>query len=37
MPDLRPMLKASPLCDAPRFAANFAAALRRIWRDRPAG
>jgi protein O-GlcNAc transferase len=32
---LRPMMKASPLCDAPRFAANLAAALQRVWRDRP--
>jgi predicted O-linked N-acetylglucosamine transferase (SPINDLY family) len=32
--ELRPRLKASPLCDAPRFAANLGAALRRTWRER---
>ena len=33
---LRPMMKASPLCDAPRFAANLGAALRQVWQARPA-
>ena len=30
--DLRQRIVQSPLCDAPRFAANLEAALRRIWR-----
>jgi predicted O-linked N-acetylglucosamine transferase (SPINDLY family) len=30
---LRPWVKASPLCDAPRFGRNFGAALRLAWRD----
>jgi len=34
---LRPRMKASPLCDAPRFAANFATALRQAWRARRPG
>ena len=29
---LRQRIAQSPLCDAPRFAANLEAALRRIWR-----
>ena len=33
--ELRPRLKASPLCNAPRFAANLGAALRQAWRARP--
>jgi predicted O-linked N-acetylglucosamine transferase (SPINDLY family) len=32
--ELRPRLLASPLCDAPRFAANLGAALRQAWRQR---
>ncbi len=32
--ELRPRMRASPLCDAPRFAANLAAALRLAWRQR---
>jgi predicted O-linked N-acetylglucosamine transferase (SPINDLY family) len=32
--ELRPRLKASPLCDAPRFAANLSAALRHAWHHR---
>jgi predicted O-linked N-acetylglucosamine transferase (SPINDLY family) len=34
--ELRPRLKASPLCDTARFAANLAAALRHAWQQRPA-
>jgi predicted O-linked N-acetylglucosamine transferase (SPINDLY family) len=34
--ELRPRLQASPLCDAPRFAANLGAALRQTWRQRAA-
>ena len=30
---LRPRMAASPLCDAPRFGRNLAAALRRVWRQ----
>jgi predicted O-linked N-acetylglucosamine transferase (SPINDLY family) len=30
---LRARVKASPLCDAPRFGRNLGAALRRTWRD----
>jgi predicted O-linked N-acetylglucosamine transferase (SPINDLY family) len=30
---LRAQVKASPLCDAPRFGHNLGAALRRAWRD----
>ncbi len=30
---LRPGMATSPLCDAPRFADNLHAALRRAWRD----
>jgi hypothetical protein len=26
-------VKASPLCDAPRFGRNLGAALRHAWRD----
>jgi protein O-GlcNAc transferase len=29
---LRPRVKASPLCDAPRFGRNLGAALRHAWR-----
>ncbi len=29
---LRPRMKASPLCDAPRFGRNLGAALRHAWR-----
>ena len=29
---LRPRVKSSPLCDAPRFARNLEAAYRRMWR-----
>ena len=32
--ELRPRLKASPLCDARRFAANLGMALRQAWRPR---
>ncbi len=31
--DLRPMVKASPLCDAPRFGRHLAEALRHVWND----
>jgi len=30
---LRARVKASPLCDAPRFGRNLGAALRRVWTD----
>lgn len=30
---LRARVKASPLCDAPRFGANLGAALRAVWHD----
>jgi predicted O-linked N-acetylglucosamine transferase (SPINDLY family) len=30
---LRPRVKASPLCNAPRFGRNLGAALRHAWRD----
>jgi predicted O-linked N-acetylglucosamine transferase (SPINDLY family) len=30
---LRPRMKASPLCDGPRFGRNLGAALRRVWVD----
>jgi protein O-GlcNAc transferase len=30
---LRARVKASPLCDAPRFGRNLGAALREIWRE----
>jgi predicted O-linked N-acetylglucosamine transferase (SPINDLY family) len=30
---LRPWVKTSPLCNAPRFGRNLGAALRRTWRD----
>jgi protein O-GlcNAc transferase len=30
---LRARVKASPLCDAPRFGRNLGAALRHVWRD----
>ena len=29
---VRPQFMASPMCDAPRFARNFEAALRKMWR-----
>ena len=32
--ELRPRMRASALCDAPRFAAHLGTALRRIWRER---
>jgi predicted O-linked N-acetylglucosamine transferase (SPINDLY family) len=32
--ELRPRMRGSPLCDAPRFARNLAAALRQAWRLR---
>ena len=34
---LRARVKASPLCDAPRFGRNLGAALRYVWRDWCAG
>jgi predicted O-linked N-acetylglucosamine transferase (SPINDLY family) len=30
---LRARVKASPLCDAPRFGRNLGAALRHAWHD----
>ena len=30
---LRAQVKASPLCDAPRFGRNLGTALRHAWRD----
>jgi predicted O-linked N-acetylglucosamine transferase (SPINDLY family) len=30
---LRPRMRTSPLCDAPRFGRAFGAALRHVWRD----
>jgi predicted O-linked N-acetylglucosamine transferase (SPINDLY family) len=30
---LRAQVKASPLCDAPRFGRNLGAALRQVWAD----
>ena len=33
--DLRPRMRSSPLCDAPRFGKNLGAALRRAWDDHP--
>ena len=30
---LRVQVKASPLCDAPRFGRNLGAALRTVWQD----
>ena len=30
---LRARVKASPLCDAPRFGRNLGAALRDAWRE----
>jgi predicted O-linked N-acetylglucosamine transferase (SPINDLY family) len=33
--DLRPRLLASPLCDGPAFAARFASAVHRMWRETP--
>ncbi len=35
--DLRERMRASPLCDAPRFGRSLAAALRFAWRDWCAG
>jgi predicted O-linked N-acetylglucosamine transferase (SPINDLY family) len=34
---LRAQVKASPLCDAPRFGRNLGAALRHAWREYCAG
>ncbi|MEY3230688.1 MAG: hypothetical protein RL689_777, partial [Planctomycetota bacterium] len=34
---LRPLLAASPLCDAKRFAATFGDALRGMWKARSKG
>ena len=30
---LRAQVKASPLCDAPRFGRNLGAALRHVWQE----
>ena len=30
---LRGQMLASPLCDAPRFAANFLRLMRQVWRE----